>query len=389
MCADAPDQTGINAAALANANLSKESLDWYKQIYAESAPDRAKAAATNEKVSNAQLSALDSNTALSNDYANYQKNTYRPLEQGIVADAASYDTEARRDSEAGKAIADVTQGFSSAREQNARSMARMGVNPSSGRTAAMGNQTAIAQASAQASAAAGARQNVETQGYARKMDAANLGRGLASNQATSAGIALNAGNSAVSNAGQTLAQGNQAAQQMGQGWGTAINANNSAGQLYGQSAQRASQDSGLMGALGGVAGQFAGSKAGSALISGWMSDENVKKDIKPMSDEDALAAVNETPIKKWKYDPAKLAEQGIPMPSDAQGENIGPMAQKVNETMGEEAAPGGVRLNPVTMNGVNMASIKAVDKKVVKLTKEVSTLAKMIRGEKIQAGVSA
>ena len=70
MCKDTPDQSGINAAALANANLSKESLDWYKQIYAESAPDRADAAATNKLVSNAQLAALNSNTALSNDYAN-------------------------------------------------------------------------------------------------------------------------------------------------------------------------------------------------------------------------------------------------------------------------------------------------------------------------------
>ena len=258
MCKDTPDQSGINAAALANANLSKESLDWYKQIYAESAPDRAAAAATNQTVSNAQLAALNSNTALSNDYANYQKNTFRPMEQAIVSGAQNYDTQARRDSEAGKAMADVTQGFSNARDQNTRAMSRMGVNPSSGRMQAMGNQTAIAQAAAMAGAAGQARDKVETQGYARRMDAANLGRGLASNQATSAGIALNAGNSAVNNAGQTLAQGNQAAAQMGQGWNTAMSGNSSAGQLYGQSAQMAGQDSGMMGMLGTVAGGFLG-----------------------------------------------------------------------------------------------------------------------------------
>lgn len=258
MGADAPDQSGINDAACSNAALSKESLDWYKQIYAESAPDRADAAATNKLVSNAQLAALNSNTALSNDYANYQKNTFRPMEQAIVSGAQNYDTQGRRDLEAGKAMADVTQGFSSARDQNTRAMSRMGVNPSSGRMQAMGNQTAIAQAAAMAGAAGQARDKVETQGYARRMDAANLGRGLASNQATSAGIALNAGNSAVSNAGQTLAQGNQAAAQMGQGWGTAISGNNSAGQLYGKSADLASQDNGLMGMLGQVAGGWAG-----------------------------------------------------------------------------------------------------------------------------------
>ena len=258
MGADAPDQSGINSAAVSNAALSKESLDWYKQIYAESAPDRADAAATNKLVSNAQLASLNSNTALSKGYADYSKTTFRPMEQAIVSSAQNYDTQARRDSEAGKAMADVTQGFSSVRDQNTRAMSRMGVNPSSGRMQAMGNQTAIAQAGAQAQAATGARQNVETQGYARRMDAANLGRGLASNQATSAGVALNAGNSAVSNAGQTLAQGNQAAAQMGQGWGTAISGNNSAGQLYGQAAQLAGQDNGMMGMLGQVAGGWAG-----------------------------------------------------------------------------------------------------------------------------------
>jgi len=359
MCSDAPDQSGVNAAALANAELSKESLAWYKQIYAESAPDRAKAAATNERVSNAQLAALDSNTALSNDYANYQKNTFRPLEQGIVADAASYDTEARRDSEAGKAIADVTQGFSSARDQNARAMARMGVNPSSGRSVAMGNQTAIAQASAQASAAAGARQNVETQGYARKMDAANLGRGLASNQATSAGIALNAGNSAVGNAGQTLAQGNQAAAQMAQGWGTAINANNSAGQLYGKSAELASQDTGLMGVVG---------QLGGAAISKY-SDENLKTDVQTADPEQALAEINSTPVKNFKYDPAKLAARGIPESEVDAGESTGPMAQDVNANMGEDAAPGSEKINLVTLNGKTMLAVQALDKKINRLAK--------------------
>lgn len=359
MCADAPDNSGVNAAALANAQLSKESLAWYKEIYAESAPDRAKAAATNEKVSNAQLAALESNTALSNDYSNYAKTTFRPLEQGIVSDAQAYDTEARRDSEAGKAIADVNQGFSSAKEQSMRSMARMGVNPSSGRTLAMSNQMSVAQAAAQAQAATGARQNVETQGYARKMDAANLGRGLASNQATSAGVALNAGNSAVNNAGQTLTQGNQAAAQMGQGWGTAINANNSAGQLYGKSAELSSQDTGLMGTIG---------QLGGAAISAY-SDQTLKTDIETASPDEALAEINKTPVKNFKYDPAKLAARGIEQSEVDPGQSTGPMAQDVNANMGEDAAPKGEKINLVTLNGKNMLAIQALDKKVSRLAK--------------------
>ena len=119
----------------------------------------------------------------------------------------------------------------------------------------------MAEATAKAGAANKARTNVETQGYARTMDAANLGRGLASNQATSAGVALNAGNSAVSNAGMTLTQGNAAAAQMGQGFNTAIQGNQSAGNLYGMSGQLDAtyrgQDMKLLGdAMGAASGSF-------------------------------------------------------------------------------------------------------------------------------------
>lgn len=355
---DAPDNSGVNRAAEANAALSKESLDWYKQIYAESAPDRAKAAATNEAVSTAQLAALNSNTALSNDYANYAKTTFRPMEQAIVSSAQSYDTAGKTDQAVGMAQADVNQGFASAQGQQSRALSRMGVNPSSGKALAMSNQTAIAQAGALAGAANGARDKIELQGYARKMDAANLGRGLASNQATSAGVALNAGNSAVNNAGQTLAQGNQAAAQMGQGWSTAMNGNNSAGQLYGQAAELASKDNGMMGAIGGIAGAWAGSASGSAAITA-LSNKNKKENIKPMSDEQALKSIEKTPVSTWDYKPGE---------GDG-GRHTGPMAQHVQKNMGEKAGPGGKMIDLVTLNGNNMAAIAALSRKVDKLAK--------------------
>lgn len=358
MCADAPDQSGINAAAVANAALSKESLDWYKQIYAESAPDRAKAAATNEKVSNAQLAALESNTALSNDYANYAKTTFRPMEQAIVADAQNYDSVGKTNEAVGKAQADVNAGFSNAQGQQQRNMSRMGINPSSGRSMAMQNQNGIAQASALAGASSQARDKIEVQGYARKMDAANLGRNLASNQATSAGVALNAGNSAVNNAGNTLTQANQAAAQMAGGFTTAGNLNSSAGNLYAKSAELSSQDSGIMGALGGVAGQFAGSAAGSSRLAG-LSDKTKKKNIKPISDEQALKAIEKTPVSNWDYKPGE---------GDS-GNHTGPMAQHVQKTMGDKAAPGGKVIDLMTLNGNNMAAIAALSRKVDKLAK--------------------
>lgn len=360
MCADAPDTSGMNAAAKANAEISKEALAFYKQTYAEQAPQREAAAKIAMDVANQQLESSKQNTAISNDYWNYQKDTFRPLEEGIVADAQTYDTAARRESAASEAVADVGMQAEAARQAQTRQQQRMGVNPSSGKALALQSQMGMAEALGKAGAANTARDKIELQGYARKMDAANLGRGLASSQATSAGVALNAGNSAVGNAGTPLTQAQQGASMMGQGFNTAIQGNNSAGQLYGQAAQLSSQDSGLMSALGGVAGQFAGSSAGSAALVA-LSDETKKKDIKPVDDEQALAAVKDTPVSSWKY-------------KDGQGDggaHVGPMAQHVQKNMGDKVAPGGKMVDLVSLNGVNMAATAALARKVEKLTKKV------------------
>lgn len=228
-----PDSSGINRAAEANAGLAKESLDWYKQIYAEQAPTREAAAARANKVSDAQLASMATNDTIANDYANYQKNTFRPLEAGIIADAKNYDTNANRERLAGVAMADVAQQFDRAETDQDMQLKRMGVNPNSGRYLAMQKQQGVQKAGMMAQAANSARDRAETQGYARKMDAANLGRNLSSAQATSAGIAMNAGNSSVANAGVPLSQSNQATAMMGQGFNSAMNGNSSAGSMYG------------------------------------------------------------------------------------------------------------------------------------------------------------
>lgn len=363
MCADAPDMSGTNRAAEANAALSKESLDFYKQVYAEQAPQREAAAKIAMDIAGQQLASSKLNDTISQDYWNYQKDTYRPLEQGIVADAQAYDTPAKREAAASEAVADVGMQAQAARQAQARQQQRMGVNPSSGKTLALDSQLSMAEALGKAGAANKARDTVETQGYARKMDAANLGRNLASNQATSAGVALNAGNSAVGNAGVPLAQSNAAVQTAGQGFNTAIQGNNSAGQLYGQAAQLSSQDSGLMGALGGVAGQFAGSARGSAAIASLFSDEGMKSNTKkPANTGKMLKAIESTKINAdWKYEPSKGG------PDDGGRPHDGPMAQEVRRTMGDKAAPGGKVIDLATMNANLMGGMQELAKRVKKL----------------------
>lgn len=216
---DTPDTSGQQRAAVMTAEMSQEQLAWAKEVYKETAPQRADAIRRANMVSDAQMVAMGEQSAISRDYNDFQKNTFRPLEKSIVTAAQEYDTESRRNARAGQAVADVTQNFAAGREQQTRGLMRMGVNPSGGKFAAMNSGLMAQEAIAKATGANKAREGVELQGYARKMDAANLGRGLSSSQATSAGVALNQGNSAAqaaASAGNVTAQGNQI---MNQGYG--------------------------------------------------------------------------------------------------------------------------------------------------------------------------
>lgn len=357
MCSDAPDYSGMNAAAQSQAAISKEALDWYKQIYAEQAPLREQAADMATKVADAQLESMTLNNGISKDYWDYQKDTFRPLEEGIVSDAQTYDTSARREAEAASAVADVGSQMSLARQVQTRNQQRTGVNPNSGKALALDSQLGLAEATAKAGAANTARRNVELQGYARKMDAANLGRNLASNQATSAGVALNAGNSASSNAAQPLAQSSQSAQTMGQGFNTAIQANQSAGSLYGQVASnQAASSNGTMSALGSLAGS---AMTAYALMPA--SDENQKTDREPVKPEISLSAIRKLPdSESWRYREDSPANDGGKV-------HVGPMAQDVRISLGDGVAPGGKAIDLISMNGHLVNAVKALDKKVIRL----------------------
>ena len=111
------------------------------------------------------------------------------LQDTMVNDANEFNLDQRTDQMLGEAKADVNSAFSSARDQQSRGLSRMGVNPSAGKALAMGNQTAIAQAAAQAGAATKVRQAAKAEGYALTDRASNALAGYPAMgmQATSAG----------------------------------------------------------------------------------------------------------------------------------------------------------------------------------------------------------
>lgn len=351
-CQDAPDTSGQQQAALQTAQLSKEQLEWAKQIYEQERPQREAAAARANAVSDAQLASMRQNDAIAKDYYDYQVGTFRPLEKRLVAEAESYDTPERRAAEAAAAKADVTMAVDATQAATLRGQQRMGVNPNSGKVMALQNQMALGKAALLAGADSAARRNVETQGYARRMDAANLGRGLASNQATSAGVALSAGNASAANALSSLTPGNQANAQMAAGYQNAIAGQGQAANIYGDIArtQASSSNSGLWGALGSAAGSWMGR----------ISDRRLKTDVEPASADKALRAVVDTPVALWRY------KDGTPA-DDGGRQHIGPMAQDLQRTAGDAVAPGGVQIDIGDATGLVMAAIQGLDRKVARL----------------------
>lgn len=213
MAPDVPDNSGaINASSANSTAVGMRQLDIQEKQNADQKIRNAKLDALQEKVSGAQLDTMAKNNALADEYASYQRDTFRPLEKGIVDEAQNYDSPEEQERMAGQASASVKQNMAQATDANTRNLARMGVNPSSGRSMVTANETAITGALGEAGAENAARQSVKTLGAAKRMDAASLGRNLASNQATSAGVALNAGNSAVNNAVSGITSSNQSAQ---------------------------------------------------------------------------------------------------------------------------------------------------------------------------------
>lgn len=358
MCSSAPavDNSGQNAAALQQAGLSAEQLAWSKAIYAETADDRAYATEQAKKISDASLESMQVQTNLAKDYDSYNKEVFRPLEKGIVADAVGYDTAERRDQMAGQAIADVDSQAVAVRDQMAREAMARGVDPSSGNFAASQGAFGVREAAAKAAAGNAARTQVETIGAARKMDAANLGRGLASSQATSAGLALTAGNSAGAAAQQPLAAAQSGAQILNSGAAGAQQGLAGAAQTYGQIADnqvRANQNSNAAG-LWGALGQVGGAAATAYFKS---SDKNAKENIEPVDVDEALDAVNAMPVSNWAYKAGANA-------ADGGKAHTGPMAQDVQKVVGEKIAPKGKKVDLISMNGINMAAIQGLSKKM-------------------------
>lgn len=241
-------------------DTATEYLNFSKQQYEELKPILA-------SITQSQLETDAANRARGADYAAYEKNVYRPLEMSIVSDAMNFDTAGKRRELADRAAADVKSSFGVARDSSQRALASFGINPNSGRFASLNNQLATDEALAVAGAKTRATTDAEMLGYARKMDAAGLGRNLATNASTAYGVSLNASDAANRSALSGANYMGSAYGQAGAMYGGAANSYGAAGNIYGQEFNARMQGYQAQQQASGAFWSGLGSLAGSAA--GW------------------------------------------------------------------------------------------------------------------------
>jgi hypothetical protein len=175
------------------------------------------------------------------EYALGRRGVLTGLQDRMTSEADNFNAQVRGDQLAARAGADVTQAFANVQGQNARNMARMGINPNSGRADAINRQTSIAQAAAMAGASNSARESGRSESYALTDRASNALAGYPAMgmQATGAGaqyssMGLNIANQGMAGMSSGFNQAGSMAAQAGTG----------AGNMWGQQsgAYQAGQD---------------------------------------------------------------------------------------------------------------------------------------------------
>lgn len=206
---EAPDYTPV---ANANKEVAQMQLDYARERDSAASADRARLLDLTERTTARQMAIADAEAARSNDYYNYGKTTFRPLEQRLVSEAQQFNTEAERERLAGQAGADVAQAYKNVDSQRMRGLSRYGVGrPNASALAAINNELTAGEAAAVAGAKTGARYAARDAGYARMTNAVNLGRNYPAVSQASSGLGIQGASAAAGGASSLQGAINQTA----------------------------------------------------------------------------------------------------------------------------------------------------------------------------------
>lgn len=221
---------GMIASAQSSERVGMRMADIAERAQVKGEERNVRLDALGERFLNQQMGIADENQALSRDYVGRMKDQFYPLEDQILVESitggnlpedqvrqlegaigmsprsqsvgAAIRTAQRQAEEAAatRAGSEVTGAIGRQRDDMTRYLSGLGMAPNPERLIALNKDLTARGAAMEADAANKAREGVRTQGWAKRMDTAGLGRGLPGNQATSAGIALHGTNSASATA---------------------------------------------------------------------------------------------------------------------------------------------------------------------------------------------
>ncbi len=305
--------------------------------------------------------------SLFNDY----ESTFRPLSSQYAKAVSEFGND--QDSRDATIASTVQNQTDAAEGQRVRNLASMGVDPSSGRNIQgatnLSNATTLAKVGA-----------INQDRQATRLNKVNvLGQGVQT------GNAVLAGSSGL--AGQSIAGGSAAAGTVASQAGVRNTALNPGTALLGAganvngnlinagtsrfSAQAGAENNafrtnlGTFGDIGGVVGDLYGGNGTSSSNSrtSYLSSEDAKENIRPVSDEKALIGLRRVPVKEYDY------KQG----QGDGGHHVGAMAGDMQQALGDGVAPGGQAIDQISVNGTHHAAIRALDKKIVRLQKVMTS----------------
>jgi len=354
MCSDAPDTSGLNAAAVQNSQISAEQLQLAREQAAKAEARQAAFDPKFQAILDASLESQKTADARSEEQWQQYLTIGKPAEDRMAETAANYDTVGRRDEAAAAARAGVEQEAAAQREAQQRTLNRAGVSMSSGRSLTLDNASRLTQAKASAGAAQAARDKVEATGMSLTDNVAKFGRGLTSTGLQAAQLALSAGSSASGTLGQQQSTYNSSLTPVLSAYSGASGAASASGSTYGQIAgiqsQAASNTMAGLAGLGSLAGQL-----GSAYI--MASSRTLKTRIGPVSGKEARRLLDGSVVERWKYKPGVADE----------GEHIGRYAGDIPGDPME-----GKGIDVISELGLHHAAIKEISAEVHHLSKRLS-----------------
>jgi hypothetical protein len=209
------DQSGMYAAmaSVEAANkayaLGEQQLDWTKQVWNQEQPLMDASEQQQMALSAQEQQYLEQTQRESAQQYQTYMDTYAPLEQSYAAEAAGWDSPAAIAQARGQAMSDVASQGQAGLNSAAETLRSYGINPSSGRYAALYTGAQPMLGAAEAAAGTTAAQNLRLQKMGLESGAINTGRGLVNATEGLSGVGTGQANSASGSAGGAAQTANQ------------------------------------------------------------------------------------------------------------------------------------------------------------------------------------